>query len=806
MNSQEKGLIASTLEDVLHDSMIPYAEHVILERALPRVEDGLKPVQRRILYTMYNELGLTPDKPFVKSARIVGDCLGKFHPHGDTSVYDAMVRLAQPFNTKEPLVDGHGNFGSMDGDGAAAMRYTEARMTPISLQMVRDLDKDTVPFSLNYDDKQLEPDILPSRFPNLLVNGTSGIAVGLATNIPPHNLEEVIEGVCAYIDKPRITLKEMMEYIPGPDFPTGGYLVGGDDLVQAYETGRGKVTMRADYKIEKGQNGKISIVYTELPYGMNKAMLVTKISELREEKKGSLGDIQDIADESDRTNGIRVVIKLKKDVKPDKIVADLFKYTDLESTFGINMVAIAEGKPQQLGLLQVISHYVEFQRKVVLNRTKFDLDRSKKRCHILEGLVIACNNIDEVIRIIRKAEDTPTAKANLKKRFDLSDEQAQAILDMKLARLNKLEVYTLEKELEELKKLIEELTEIVAKKELQMRIVKKELNEVKKTFRSDRRTRIVGMQEKIRAKVEEEEPEKQNYVIGFTARGEIKKMPEKHFANAKKEIGPTATLAEVYRSTFRAQTGDDVLVFTDHGNCYKVAVDSLPDAKYREKGLPLKAYAKPVSGEKPVAAFTAGKNPRGTLLFITRRGMVRATPWSEFDLKRSSLVAFKLDEGDSLFAVMEDQPNTTLLFATARGIALNANKSKLRVKSKDAGGIIGIALGRGDMVIAVEQITEEGEIVVVTADGRFKRIIAGDLRAVELGNKGVVIAELSGDNEILFVSYVTNAYDLVVEDMTGAIFTVNTEDLDIVDSAKDKGSYLRNVRGLEIRDCYHNRI
>ncbi len=801
-NENKKGLFQSSLEDVLHNSMMPYAEHVILERALPRVEDGLKPVQRRILYTMYNELGLTPDKPFVKSARIVGDCLGKFHPHGDSSVYDAMVRMAQPFNTREPLVDGHGNFGSVDGDPAAAMRYTEARMCPIALQMLRDIEKETVPFSLNYDDKQLEPDMLPSRYPNLLVNGTSGIAVGLATNIPPHNLAEVIDGVCAYIDKPKMTLADMMKYIPGPDFPTGGYLVGGEDLVKAYETGRGKVTMRADYKIEKSGD-KYSIVYTELPYQVNKTSLVTRISDLREEKKSSLINIQDIADESDRLNGVRVVIKLKKDTQPKQVVDDLFKYTDLESTFGINMVAIADGKPQQLGLMQIIAYYVEFQRQVVLKRTKFDLKKAKNRCHILEGLVKACNNIDEVIRIIRKAEDTPTAKANLKKRFDLSDEQAQAILDLRLYRINKLEVLTLEKELEDLRKKIEELSEIVEKREKQMSIVKRELTEIKKTFRSDRLTKIVGMKEKIQTKVEEEEPEKSKFVVALTARGNLKKIPERLYGNAKKVISDSSTLSEVFLSAIRVEEGDTVLAFTDRGNCYRLPVNDLAEAKYKEKGVPFKQLVKPEPGEKPVALFGVSKTvPKGSLLFFTKLGQVKASDWSEYDVAKASFQAIKLKEGDSVVTVEEDKKDTTLFFVTARGMCLNATKAELPLQGRIASGVIGMQLDRGDMVVYAGQVTDEGEIVVVTTEGYFKRVLLADVRPLQRRSKGVTIAPLEDDeDEVLFVSYVTNPYDVVIEDMSGEIFSVNTEDVSI-EKRTAKGKTLKNVRGLELKNCY----
>ena len=486
---KDKGIIFSSLDDILKNSMIAYAEDVILDRALPRVEDGLKPVQRRILYAMY-EMGLTPDKPHKKCAKIVGDCLGKYHPHGDSSVYGALVHMAQDFNMRMPLIDGHGNFGTVDGDSAAAYRYTEARLSALSLELLKDIEKDTVNFSLNFDDSMTEPDTLPGRFPNLLVNGATGIAVGLATNIPTHNLGEVINGTVAFIDNPKMSLKQLMKYIPAPDFPTGGYIVAGEELEEAYKTGRGKIKIRARVNVEK-DGEKQNLIISELPYQVNKADLLKKISDMRETKKEYLGGIADVVDESDR-NGMRAVIKLRKDADADKILAYLFKNTALETTFGINMVAIAHGKPCQMGLLDIISYYVNYQREVVLRRSKYDLDRAKERAHILEGLIIAVKNIDEVVRIIKTADNTADARAKLRVRFDISEVQANAILDLRLARLTKLEVYKLEEELAALKKTIEELTAIIGSKTLQMEVVKKEMLAVKKKFPCERRSRVLG--------------------------------------------------------------------------------------------------------------------------------------------------------------------------------------------------------------------------------------------------------------------------------------------------------------------------
>ena len=452
-------LITKPMETVMHESMMPYAEHVILDRALPRVEDGLKPVQRRILYSMY-EQGVTPDKPYRKSARIVGDCLGRYHPHGDSSVYDAMVRMAQDFSMNIPLIEGQGNFGNIDGDSAAAMRYTEARLSPIALELLRDLEKDTVHWSRNFDDSTKEPDMLPGRYPNLLVNGASGIAVGLATNIPPHNLNEVIDGVIAYIDNRNITLNQMMKIIKGPDFPTGCYIICGDGLKQAYDTGKGKILLRAKVHIEVAPNDRRNIVIDELPYNVNKSDLLIKIAALKEEKKEQLQGIAEIVDESDK-EGMRAVIKLRKDCDAQSILNLLYKYTALQTTFGINMVAIADGKPQLMGLLDIIAYYTAYQREVVLRRSKYELEQARARAHILEGLVIAVQNIDEVVKIIKESSSTTDARQKLRQAFNLSEKQAQAILDLRLARITRLEVSKLVNELKELQATISRLLVII---------------------------------------------------------------------------------------------------------------------------------------------------------------------------------------------------------------------------------------------------------------------------------------------------------------------------------------------------------
>lgn len=514
-------ILQTTVEDVMHQSMIPYAEHVILERALPRVEDGLKPVQRRILYTMM-ELGTTPDKPHRKCARIVGDCLGKYHPHGDSSVYDALVRMAQDFSMRGPMVDGHGNFGSIDGDSAAAMRYTEARMTPLALEMLRDIEKDTVPFRLNFDDTLKEPDMLPARFPNLLVNGASGIAVGLATNIPPHNLGESIRAAIAVMENPDIPLDELMKIIPGPDFPTGGVLVKNEEIRRGYETGRSKLSLRARVHVEDGVNGRKLLVITEIPYMVNKAAMLEKILKLSEEKKGQLQNIYDIRDESDR-EGMRAVIELKKDADPDKVLKVLYKYSDLQVTFGVNMVAIAEGKPVQMGLKTMLGHFIRHQKNVITRRTEYDLKQAKARAHILQGLMIAVDNLDEVIALIRSSKNPKEAKTRLMERFELSDAQAQAILDMRLQRLTNLEIIALRKEYEDILKLIDRLEGILHSEKKLLAVIRKELQEIAEEFADERRTTIEKADESP-LEVEEEAAAPEEVIVAFTGAGQLKRM------------------------------------------------------------------------------------------------------------------------------------------------------------------------------------------------------------------------------------------------------------------------------------------
>lgn len=789
----EKGIIYSPLDEVLKNSMIPYAENVILDRALPRVEDGLKPVQRRILYAMY-EMGLTQDKPHKKCAKIVGEVLGKYHPHGDSSVYGALVHLAQDFNMRMPLIDGQGNFGTVDGDGAAAYRYTEARLEALSIELLKDIEKNTVNFSLNFSDELEEPDTLPGRFPNLLVNGATGIAVGLATNIPTHNLNEVINGTIAYINNPKISLKEMMNYIPAPDFPTGGYIIAGEELEEAYKTGRGKIKIRARVNIEKENSDKQNLVISELPYQVNKANLLKKIADMKEDRKEYLSGIADVVDESDR-NGMRAVIKLKKDADAKAILAYLYKNTELETSFGINMVAIAGGKPCQLGLLDIISYYVNYQREVVLRRSKFDLEKAKERAHVLEGLIVAVKNIDEVIKIIKSAENTADARAKLRKRFELSEVQANAILDLKLARLTKLEIYKLQEELAGLKKLIASLSEIISSKQKQMEVVKTELLAIKKKFGEDRRSNIMqGGKEVEIESVEKELKQIDDFMVLFTEGKSFKKVTEKNYKMSDKSVKDNAVAEDFVVVKQKARSDQTLLAFTNLGNCCKIDMEIAPECRYRDKGVRFNQVCKEAGrNEYPVAFFAVdeGSLPQGYLLFFTKDGLIKKTEWSEYNLLKPYYQAIKLKEGDELISVEEDKAETTIAFITEQGLILNAKKDDIPVQGRVAGGVKGIKLGDKDKIVFLSQVDDEGEFITVTDAGCYKRILAIKIDAMERYRKGVKICELGKSGKIVFANYVKEPFDIAVIDTFGVAFTVNTEDLSIEDRTT-KGKTLKN--------------
>ncbi len=734
----DQHIIDSPMEEVMHNSMIPYAEHVIMERAVPRVEDGLKPVQRRILYTM-NELAIHPDTPHRKCARIVGDCLGKYHPHGDSSVYDALVRLAQDFSMRGKLVDGHGNFGSVDGDGAAAMRYTEARMAPLATEMLRDLEKDTVPFRLNFDDTLKEPDMLPASFPNLLVNGASGIAVGLATNIPPHNLRETISAVIAQIENPDITLDELMQIIPAPDFPTGGVLLNTPEIRAAYETGRGKLTLRARTHIEEGSAGRKLIVITEIPYQVNKAAMLEKILKLSEEKKAALGCIYDIRDESDRM-GMRAVIELRKDADVDKALGYLFKYSDLQVTFGVNMVAIADSKPRLLSLKRAIKYYIRHRKNVVTARTKYDLDKAKARAHILEGLMIAVDNLDEVIKIIRGSENPKTAKAALMARFELTEVQAQAILDMRLQRLTNLEILTLRKEYAELCKLIAELEAILASEKKLMNVIKKELKAVADKYGDERRTEIVDTQNVVEA-IQKEEVLAEEAVVTFSKGGLIRRM---YPARARKQAAELdATVEEdpiVYR--FETLTDHTLFFFTNLGNCYTLSVSALPEMnRPKERGALLNSVLAGLEeNEVPVHIMCLKPSEvaeKPDLLFVTRNGQIKRSTAADYDVRRSKFAAVVLKDGDVLHTVMPLNPELDLLMFSESGMCIRFHADSIPVQGRVAGGVKGINLELNDHVLWVGQPQATDQLLLFSERGFAKRILYMDFEPQARAGKGL---------------------------------------------------------------------
>jgi len=732
------GIIYKSLETVLHESMIPYTEHVVMDRALPRVEDGLKPVQRRILYVMY-EAGLMPDKPFRKSATVVGDCLGHYHPHGDSSVYDAAVRMAQDFSLREPLIDGHGNFGSIDGDGAAAYRYTEMKLKPLALELLRDINKDTVHWSLNFDDRLKEPDTLPGRFPNLLVNGAYGIAVGVATNIPPHNLAEVIDAVVAYIDKPSINTKGLMKYIKGPDFPTGASIIAGDELATAYETGRGKITVRANVEIEQ-QGDKQNLVITDIPYQVNKSQLLQKIAQLKEENKDKLSAIQEIRDESDR-NGIRAVIRLKKDANARAILEYLYKYTNLQTTFGINMVAIAGGKPKQMSLLEIISYYVEYQRQVVYRRTKFDLDACKDRAHILEGLLVAIQNIDEVIKIIKKSESVAVAKQKLKDRFLLSEKQAVAILEMRLSRLVNLEVNKIKEELAELKVKIEELTAIYMSRALQFDVVKKEILEIKKQYKSPRRTKLLDPTTMQAEEPIEEEIVVRDYIMALTANKTIKAIPIKNYNLAMRELGENSGLSEVHTVLLKAKSTDTILVLTNKGNVYKTLVDHIPEAKWKERGSDLYKLDKNISpDEYGINIINATKEAfeieNTNLVFVTKSGMIKKSPLNEYLIAKSVFAGIKLKEKDEVVYAGESDNRFTLMLVAKSGMAVNI-ADDIEPTGRTTAGVKAMALDDGDSLVAVAPSKKNGTITLLTNKGYIKNVSVGEYEVSARNRKGL---------------------------------------------------------------------
>ena len=784
-------IIQMPLEDVMHMSMMPYAEHVILERALPRVEDGLKPVQRRILYTMM-ELGNTPDKPHRKCARIVGDCLGKYHPHGDSSVYDALVRMAQGFSLRATLVDGHGNFGSIDGDSAAAMRYTEARMAPLALQMLRDLDKDTVPFHLNFDDTLKEPEILPARFPNLLVNGASGIAVGLATNIPPHNLSEVIRAVDLRIDKPKATLDDFMQVLPAPDFPTGGVLLDTPEIRAAYQTGRGKLTLRARVHIEKGPLGRSLICITEVPYGVNKADMLSKILKLSDEKKAIFGCIHDIRDESDRT-GLRAVVEIKKDYDPNKVLQKLYKYSDLQVTYGVNMVAIYQGKPVQMGLIAMLDAFIEHQKNVITRRSQYDLDQAKARDHIVEGLIHAVDVLDEVIKTIRASKNGKEARERLCAQFGLTEVQAQAILDLRLQRLTGLEILALREEAEQLHKRIAELEAILGSERKLLGVIKKELGEIGAQYGDERRTTI--LREEELPSVEEEDdletPVPEDAVVLYTRGGQLRRMAPRIFD----KLDLTTQESDMPRYLLRTQTDHTLLFFTDRGQCYPLAVSAINESlRPKERGVALTGILQGIEADEKCVRILdiAPKAFESTpdLLFFTQNGLVKRSAATEYAVRRQRFAALALKDGDRVVDVALAQPHADVAIIARSGMSIRFTLDTVPSQGRASGGVKGIALAIGDQVIRGCTLQNSEQMLVFSESGYAKLIPGAMLDPQGRGGKGVKCFGFNknGSNGSYIAACVklSGVRDFTVLQAGGMLSPMNSESI-ACQSLADKG-------------------
>lgn len=729
----------------LKKSFIDYSMSVIASRALPDVRDGLKPVHRRILYTLH-ELGMTPNKPYSKSARLVGDCMGKFHPHGDSSIYDAVVRLAQNFSSRYPLVDGHGNFGSVDGDSAAAMRYTECRMAKMATFMLADIDKDTVNFVPNYDEKQEEPSVLPSKFPNLLVNGSSGIAVGMATNIPPHNLTEVIDGTIAQIDNPDITITELMEYIKGPDFPTGATIMGTEGIYKAYTTGRGIIKIRAKAHIEHMEkSSKMRILISEIPYVVNKARLVEKIADLVRDKK--IEGITDLRDESDR-NGMRIVIELRRDMNPQVLLNQLYKHTQLEDSFGINLLALVDQKPVQLTLKQMLHYFIEHQRDVITRRTRFELNKAEAEAHILEGLKIALDNIDEVIQVIRTSADESNAKSNLTARFGLSDKQAQAIVDMRLKRLTGLERDKIEAQYQELLKTIEYLRAVLASEKMIDAIIKTELTEMKDKFGDERRTQI---SEDLSNMEIEDLIADEDVVITVTHKGYIKRLPLNSYKSQRrggKGVHGMATRDEDFvEHLFITTTHQYILFFTSKGKVYRLKAHEVPEASKTAKGTAIVNILNLNTSEEEITAILSIKaySEDFCLFTATKKGIVKKSALNEYDSQRKDgLIALTLDEDDELIGVRLTKENDDILMANKNGLAIRFKASDVRKMGRTARGVKGINLVDGDCVVGMDVVYEDGsELLTMTENGFSKRTDISEFRIQGRGGKGIIAMKLN---------------------------------------------------------------
>ena len=791
-------IIERDIEAEMKTAYIDYAMSVIVSRALPDVRDGLKPVHRRILYTMYED-GLTSDKPYRKSATTVGDVLGRYHPHGDSSVYDAMVRMAQPFSLRYPLVDGHGNFGSIDGDGAAAYRYTEARMSKIAELMLTDIEKNTVDFMPNFDDRLQEPTVLPAKIPTLLINGSSGIAVGMATNIPPHNLTEVINGIIKIIDDDNVTDEQLMQIIKGPDFPTGGVILGRDAIKQAYTTGKGKITVRAEAEIEEMSNGRQKIIVTSLPYQVNKAKLIENIANLVREKR--IEGISELRDESDRENAVRIHIGLKKDANAKVVLNQLYKNTQMQDTFGIIMLALVDNEPKILTLRQCLDYYIDHRKNVILRRTKFELDKALARAHILEGLKIALDNIDEVINIIRNSYDD--AKERLMERFGLSDIQAQAILDMRLKTLSGLQREKIEEEYNELMKLIAHLREILGSETLVFQIIKEELLEVKEKYGDERLTKIVAAEGEFN---EEDLIKEEQMVVALTHFGYIKRMPIDTYKSQRrggKGIAGMSTREEDFvKEIFTTSTHDTVLFFSNKGKLYRLRGYEIPEAGRTAKGTAIVNLLSLDSGEKitaiiPISNFDEGKY----LLMATRNGLIKKTPLKEYDSSRKTgLLAINLKDEDELIDVRMTDGEDNIVLVTSKGMSITFDEKDVRPVGRSAQGVLGIRLDEDDFVIGMESVLandKKATLLAITENGFGKRTELDEYRVQNRGGRGVITYKITPKTgNIVGIRIATEDEDVMLITNSGTIIRLKVADISILGRAT-QGVTLMRTNGDE---------
>lgn len=769
---QDNNLIDVNLTSEMKTSFIDYAMSVIVSRALPDVRDGLKPVQRRILYGM-NELGVTPDKPHKKSARITGDVMGKYHPHGDSSIYEAMVRMAQWWSYRYMLVDGHGNFGSMDGDGAAAQRYTEARMSKIALEMLRDLNKNTVDFQDNYDGSEREPIVLPSRIPNLLVNGATGIAVGMATNIPPHNLAETIDAVKLMMDNPEVTTRELMEVLPGPDFPTGGLVMGKSGIHRAYETGKGSIVLRSRTEIETTKSGRERIVVTEFPYMVNKTKVHEHIVRLAQEKR--IEGITAVRDESSR-EGVRFVIEVRRDASANVILNNLFKLTQLQTNFSFNMLAIEKGVPKILSLRQILADYIAHQQEVVVRRTQFDKDKAEARAHILEGLLIALDHLDEVITIIRNSQTDAEAQAELMARFELTERQSQAILDMRLRRLTGLERDKIQNEYNDLLALIADLADILAKPERVIAIIKEELDESKRKFADARRTEL--MVGEVISLEDEDLIEEEDVVITLSNKGYIKRLAQDEFRSQKRGgrgvQGTGVNDDDFVRDIVSTSTHDHLYFMTNKGRVYRLKGYEIPEYGRTAKGLPIVNLLKLDEGETIQTVINAKSDEASEnnhLVFVTRQGLVKRTKEAEFkNIRQNGLIALKLREGDELINVFLTTGNEEIVIGTKFGYSVRFKEDTIRSMSRMAAGVKGVTLRDGDQVVGAAAITEDQEVLIITEKGYGKRTSATEYPTKGRGGKGIKTANITEKNgNLAGIVTVSGDEDIMVITDTGVI-------------------------------------